>query len=208
MLIGIYSSTSSCGKTTIAKYLEDKHCFVRLSFATPLKNMVGVLLKNLGYTEELAALALLNKEHPISEVDSRVDVRHLLRTLGTEWGRDCVHPELWLNCWIHSYTQLKKQGVENVVVDDLRFYNEAQLVARCGGQLRKVHRLAPTKQNKNHHRPEGGLDHLPYRTELYASNNKLCFDKIISNVGSIEDLHKQINTSIIEINNAAQNKTH
>lgn len=202
MLIGIYSSTSACGKTTIANYLESEHGFVRLSFATPLKKMVSVLLQHLGYTEELAELALLNKEHPISEVDPRIDVRHLLRTLGTEWGRDCVHPELWLDCWLHSYKELKKKGIDNVVVDDMRFHNEAEIIARCGGQLWKVQRPAYAKSQRNHHRSEGGLDYLPY-----VSNTTLCFSKNISNVGSLEDLHEQVNTSIIEINNAAQGKT-
>ena len=141
MLIGIYSSTAGSGKSSIAGHLVTHYGFTHLSFAEPLKAMVGTLLREFGYSlQDAHHMTHVAKSAPIPEIDDRLDARHLLRTLGTEWGRDCVHPELWLRCWTFRYMQLQLQGAKRVVVDDMRFPNEAALLDRFGGQLWKVNR--------------------------------------------------------------------
>lgn len=185
MLIGIYSPNPGYGKTTIANHLALNHDFVKMSFATPIKGMLKVFLQHLGYTEEDACSALLNKTADVQGITPPINTRHLLRTLGTEWGRDCVHPEVWLTCWHTRYKQLTESGVTRIVVDDMRFPNEAQLISRCGGQLWQVQRTNPEQPQQATHRSEGGL-------------SALSFDKTICNDGSIEALIKQINTHIAQ----------
>lgn len=95
-LVGLYSPTPGCGKTTSAEYLR-AFGFKRLSFAGPLRRMVAVLLTELGYDyDQLDTLLGLNKEQPLPSLG--VSSRDLMRTLGTEWGRQCVHPQIWLMC--------------------------------------------------------------------------------------------------------------
>jgi hypothetical protein len=42
-------------------------------------------------------------------------------TLGTEWGRDAVHPDLWVRLWAASGPRTSR-----VVVEDVRFPNEVE----------------------------------------------------------------------------------
>ena len=46
-----------------------------------------------------------------------------MQTLGTEWGRECIGPEVWVDVW-KSNVQKWLDGGLNVVVDDMRFPNE------------------------------------------------------------------------------------
>lgn len=190
MLIGIYSSTAGSGKSSIAGHLVTHYGFTHLSFAEPLKAMVGTLLREFGYSlQDAHHMTHVAKSAPIPEIDDRLDARHLLRTLGTEWGRDCVHPELWLRCWTFRYMQLQLQGVERVVVDDMRFPNEAALLDRFGGQLWKVNR--PEADAATAHRSEGSLDHL---TSLADPDNdySIGFLHTIENDGYLDELIAEV----------------
>lgn len=60
--------------------------------------------------------------------------RQLMQTLGTEWGRACIHPEVWLEAWRRTLPP------GPVVVDDVRFLNEAQAIKALGGRLWLVER--------------------------------------------------------------------
>lgn len=126
-LIGIHAPVPGSGKTTIAKYLEEKYHYHRIPFADPLKLMMRTLLQSFGYNPA-AGERLLNdpilKEQILPELG--VSPRVMMQTLGTEWGRKLVHPEIWLRAWKHSVQELGIYG--NVVVDDVRFPNEVAIV--------------------------------------------------------------------------------
>lgn len=174
-LIGIYSSVPQSGKSKLANYLS-VYDYKTVSFARPLKLMVRVLLSNLGYPPELVDRFMNEaKEEPIPNLG--VSARHLLRTLGTEWGRDCVHPEVWNRCWRVSVQRHFNNG-HHVVVDDLRFPNEAELIRQVGGQLWRLDRPdAPTPEGS--HRSDGGLDDIT-------------FDHVLTNDGTLLDLYAQV----------------
>jgi hypothetical protein len=184
MLIGIYSPAAGSGKSTIADYLIAQHGFTRLSLAEPLKDMIRVLLENFGYNPADAYhMTHVNKHAPLPEIDPRVNARHLLRTLGTEWGRTCVHPEIWLRCWSARYLNLLASGLNNVVVDDMRFLNEAAHIDKYGGQLWCVNR--PGTERNTTHASEGGLDNLD-------SDPFLSFTQVIDNDGTQQDLYRTL----------------
>ena len=129
-LIGLYSPSPGCGKTTVAKALAP-YGYERISFAQPLRDMLTPLLETLGYHE-----GYLNKPHlkerPLREIG--VSARDLLRTLGTEWGRTCVHPDIWAMLASSQIREVQRSG-GLVVIDDVRFPNEAELIRKHGGQL-------------------------------------------------------------------------
>jgi len=184
MLIGLYSPAPGSGKTTAADYLVQRHGFTRLSFAEPLKDMIRILLENFGYSPADAHhMTHVSKQAPLPEIDSNLDTRHLLRTLGTEWGRDCVHPKLWLRCWSARYMRLIADGITDVVVDDMRFINEAALIDRYGGELWTITR--PGTSSDTTHRSEGGLDTLP---EDYS----LDFSHRLQNDAGLDELYTQL----------------
>jgi hypothetical protein len=179
-IIGLYSPTPQCGKTTLARYLATFNYRI-VSFATPLKEMVTAMLTNLGYPHvEARELVTNRKEVLIPEIG--VTSRHLLRTLGTEWGRDCVHPEVWLLSWEHRARRAMQEGYR-VVCDDCRFPDEADLIRSMDGELWWVHRTVFNTPPSGH-RSDGGLD------------NYTPFDVRIDNNGSLIQLYDQISSRL------------
>lgn len=170
-LIGLYSPSPGCGKTTAARILAAQG-FDMVSFAAPLRSMVFSLLLDLGYTSgEAFTLLHEGKEQVLPQLG--VTPRHLLRTLGTEWGRSCVHPSLWLQSF-----QSRLAGLSLVVVDDVRFANEAQLIRQLGGELWLLRR--PGHERPAEHASDGDLDGWDG------------FSAVLVNGGSLEDLQRDL----------------
>jgi len=173
-LIGLYSPAPQCGKTTVSRVLEGKG-FVRVPFAEALKLMLHPLLVELGYTPaEATRLLYVAKEECLSSLN--VTSRHLLQTLGTEWGRQCVHPDMWLRVW-----EVRAKRYERVVVDDVRFANEAELVRSLGGELWRIDR--PGTVNTSTHASEGGLDACDYFSQYICNDGSL--DQLTNAVTSL-----------------------
>lgn len=166
-LIGLYSSAAQSGKSSVARYLEYGYGYTVEPFAHTLKAMTATFLISLGYTAE-QAYTMLTAAKDTKLPALGVDVRHVLRTLGTEWGRDCIHPEVWLRCW-----EGRLNADRLTVVDDVRFLNEAEAVRRHGGIMVRV--VRPGFDADAQHRSEGGLD-------AYEG-----FDHVIYNDGSLEE---------------------
>ena len=129
ILVGILGVAGS-GKTLVSKHLVERHGFTRTRFADPIKRM---LKTGLGLTD--AQLDGDQKMVPIP-VYGGATPRSLMQTLGTEWGRRLVHGDLWMNAWLHDVAAV--EGA--VVVDDVRFPNEAKLIKAMGGTLWRVYR--------------------------------------------------------------------
>lgn len=171
-LIGLYSSAPQSGKSLVAKYLNEAYGYTVVPFASTLKEMLIPMLTAYGYSErEARHYVYEEKQHRLPYLG--VTVRHLLQTLGTEWGRQCVHPHLWTECW--------RRRISNqpyVVVDDVRFPNEAELI-KCArgadqGQLWRVCR--PGTSVGPAHASEGSLDGW-------------AFNQTLDNNGTVDELH-------------------
>jgi hypothetical protein len=54
-------------------------------------------------------------------------------TLGTEWGRDNIHADLWARLWSARIATLGREA--NIVTDDVRFPNEVRALRHHGGEL-------------------------------------------------------------------------
>jgi hypothetical protein len=68
------------------------------------------------------------KECPIPRLGG-ITARRLLQTLGTEWGR-ALDPEFWLRIWLNDARNETWAGTRGIVVDDVRFLNEAFFLRR------------------------------------------------------------------------------
>lgn len=136
-LIGIAASRAGSGKSTVANSLVHKAGFVHVPFAGPLKRVGTAVLLEAGLTELDARRFLYRDKH--SEIPGiGVTGRHLLQTLGTEWGRRQIRPDLWLNLWHRQVDIQRKRAWREsrpcrIVVDDVRFRNEAELIRKMGG---------------------------------------------------------------------------
>ena len=149
-LIGLYSPAAQSGKSTVAKFLAQQHGYTIVPFAETLKEMLIPMLSALGYSND-DAYRLVQVDKQIVVPGAEVSVRHMLRTLGTEWGRQCIHPDIWLRCW-----QQRIKPYNLVVADDVRFPNEAELVRSLGGEVWFVER--PDAVRTHEHASEGSLD--------------------------------------------------
>lgn len=140
-----FTGKMGSGKTTAADYLRETHGFARLSFAAPLKRAAFAI-----FGEEFDRLMLVGKEEP-SEFLFGNSPRHVLQTLGTEWGRNFIHQDLWVELFSREVDRIEAEGVfSGIVVDDLRFVNEADKVLNMGGVVFRVvkspHYIKPSIQ--------------------------------------------------------------
>lgn len=126
VVIGLTGRAGS-GKTAAAIYLAEHRGFIRVPFAAPLKRM----LRSLGLTDRETDGDL--KEAP-SDVLMGATPRHAMQRLGTEWGRNLIHPDLWIELWRRDAERLLAGG-HSVVAEDCRFPNEASVIRRIGGKI-------------------------------------------------------------------------
>lgn len=120
IIIG-FCGKAGAGKSTAAAYLARTYGFERVRFAGPLKAMLAALGCS---PDEIDGSA---KELPCDLLGGRTP-RQAMQTLGTEWGRHLVTPDLWTRAWIRA-----AEGKSLVVADDVRFANEADLIRGRGG---------------------------------------------------------------------------
>jgi len=166
-IIGLYSPAPQSGKSTVASELEQRG-YVIVPFAETLKLMLIPMLESLGYDRQ-GANYLVHQAKQVVVGDAGVSVRHMLQTLGTEWGRQCIHPEIWVRCW-----KGRAQQYSAVVADDVRFPNEAAMIKLLGGEMWRIDR--PDVPREHGHASEGSLDGYDG------------FDRFITNDGTIDDL--------------------
>ncbi len=121
------------GKSTAAAHLVNAHGFARVRFAGPLKDM----MRALGLTD--AEIDGDRKELPCALLGGKTP-RHAMQTVGTEWGRNLIDPDLWIRAWQAAVARLP--AGQPVVVDDCRFPNEAAAVRAAGGALVRIERTA------------------------------------------------------------------
>lgn len=172
-LIGIAGKAGS-GKDTAGDYLQSSGAYSKLAFADPIRRGVSAIF-DLHRTQ----MEHPEKEHGLPEIGR--SPRQLMQTLGTEWGRNLVHPDLWI---ILARAAIHADWVRhmNVVVTDVRFENEADMVRKMGGVIWHIHRSG------------AGTPHA------HISENGVQFhtgcDIVISNNGSLQDLHNVIDKTL------------
>lgn len=128
------SGAAGSGKTTAADYLIEHYGYHRFKFAGPLKDMLYAVGMTHGEVEGMS------KQQPSEMLCGRTP-RYVMQTLGTEWGRDLIGANLWVNLWQRRVTAFAAENPgAKFVVDDMRFANELEAVQQLGGSRITVHR--------------------------------------------------------------------
>ena len=183
MIIGISGKIGS-GKDTLSiviNYLADKSApdsFNR--WEQPLEEYT---YKNKKYAENLKCMVcfligcnridLEDREFKEKELGKEWDgltPRKILQLLGTEAGREIIHPNIWVNSLFADYTT-----DSNWIITDVRFPNEAQAIKDRGGIVVRIERPGGESHCGGAHASETALDDYD-------------FDIVINNDGTIEEL--------------------
>lgn len=170
-VIGL-TGVAGCGKDTAADILREKHRFLKLSFAEPLYDMVSIVTRT--PVEVLKTRA--GKEVTLDRIG--VSPRKMLQTLGTEWGRELVSPDLWIKNLDGRLSAIDSRvGILGLVVPDVRFQNEVDYIHELGGEVWRIDR--PNNPNAI---SSGHSSELP----------PLGVDELIVNIGSLEEFQKLV----------------
>lgn len=171
MIIGICGRRGS-GKDTIAGMINriTNNRFERKQFSAKLKECAGILLG--------VPVALFEdrdfKESYIAPYD--MTVREFLQKFGTEFVRESIHPNLWIESTFLGYSN------QDWIITDVRFLNEYDAIKSRGGTIIRVNR----KSNKDTHPSENEIDFMipDYDTD----NNGSFFDLEFKIKGIINDI--------------------
>lgn len=125
LIIGLQGYAGS-GKSTVAAYLAERHGFARRHIKAPIAEMTRVLIKavepfltDAGVDEYVDGKY---KRSGLTRLGGRT-ATEIQQFLGTEFGRDFIHPDIWLDIW-----SAWAAGHDRVVQESVRFANEAD---RC-----------------------------------------------------------------------------
>lgn len=167
-IIGL-AGLAGAGKTSVAEALAERYHFVRLSFAAPIKDMARAF----GLTATEIGPA---KEEPCAALCGRTP-RQFMQWLGTEFGRDLIGADVWVNAWARRvFAQVEEVLVDGVplriVCDDVRFADEAARLRGLGGRIIRLTRHGAGTAS--------GAGHPSERQEFAA-------DATVANDGSLDD---------------------
>jgi hypothetical protein len=183
-----FTGRAGHGKSAAADIILQNHVNVlKFSFAQPLKKMFFELIRetlprNPSSHPNRPSDYIRNrelKEEPMAFLGGFTP-RQIMQTLGTEWGREALHKDFWVGIAAarvertlgHSYRRSKRITI-NIIFDDVRFENEAQMIRAFGGEV--VHVIRPDAPNVPH------SDHASEKLDFEP-------DRVIYNEGTLQDL--------------------
>ena len=126
MLIGL-AGPIGAGKSSVAAHLHLEHGWhPALAFADPIKDGLCAMFS-------ISREQLEQMKRPNADLAPGVPTRQALQTLGTEWGRSLSN-DLWVEAMRRRINKLLLwQTIPGIVIDDVRFENEASFIRAHGG---------------------------------------------------------------------------
>jgi hypothetical protein len=166
MIIGL-SGYARSGKDEVAKILVEDYGYQRVAFADKIRDFLYETNPQVGGNR----LQHLVDTYSWDVAKSQPEVRHLLQSIGVG-ARKIFGDLFWVNQAL-NFSHPLDHIVNNYVVTDVRFVNEADKIKSMDGQLWRIKR--PGIEPINNHISERDLDGYPV-------------DKILKNEGTLEDL--------------------
>lgn len=173
-LIGL-TGPKQVGKDTFANFIKDRlglqYKVITYAFARPLKEVCKTLFL---LTDEQLHDPILKEQ-----IDPRWNKtpRQLFQFVGTDFVRNQLDPNFWIKHFEYWYTSLSMETKENaiVIVTDIRFQNEMQIVHDYGGLIVRIQRQQPGRGDEQDcHVSETETDHIPY--DFLIQNNSTLED--------------------------------
>ena len=187
LLIGLTGRARS-GKSTAAEHLVGTYLLEHYAFADPLRDGLMAIF-NLDPTDFEGD----RKEQPLAWLER--SPRQLMQSMGTEWARNTVHPDVWVKLAEQNLDYMSNAlgAVLGFVVSDVRFENEADLIRRRGGTV--IHILRPNALAVNPHISEAGI----------AANPA---DLTLPNYGTVEGFLRSLDEVFLTVRRLQQQSEH
>jgi hypothetical protein len=171
MIIGILGKKRN-GKDTIADYLVKNYGFIKMAFADPIKEASRILFD---FNDDQLYGDLKETIDP----NWKVSPRTVLQYIGTEvFRKDIVKimphigENFWTTCVQTKYLNLLKKNPNiKIVVSDVRFQNEVDMILSLGGSVYKVER--PSINTIDTHESEKQVDTIKNYTALIINGDTL-----------------------------------
>lgn len=174
MILGIAGAAGS-GKDTVGQYLVRRHGAVIHKFADPLYAAISAITG-------LSVVELQDRRRKEEILPwLPCSPRRLLQTIGTEWGRDTIHPDIWV---LATLRRIDATDALWSVVTDVRFDNEAEAIRARGGVVWAVTRPSV-----------GGLGGVESRHSSEAGVSAELIDDEIFNHGDIAALEREVDAA-------------
>lgn len=139
------------GKSTLAGVAREGFNFKQTGFATPLKELIWNLWPEFSYDHLYGGL----KEEVLMVYGK--SFREIAQVVGTDMFRN-YDPDVWVRATrtaIDLYKFQMGKAARDLVLDDIRFDNEAALIRELGGQVWEV--VRPGQVQEDGHASEQGL---------------------------------------------------
>ena len=142
MILG-FAGKIGVGKSTTAEWFVKNKNFVILSYGTPIKKALV----------EFTGLPMINFTDPVlkeTEIEGLPGItpRIMMQKLGTEYARDMIFSDFFL--W-RMRQEIEKYCHRNIIIDDVRFENEAELIRGLNGEIFHLEREFETITEQTAH---------------------------------------------------------
>lgn len=137
-----FAGNKGSGKDTAAAVLIERG-FAHIKMAGAIKAMLRALLAYRGVPEAMIERYVEGdlKEEPCPALNGQT-MRHAMQSLGTGWGRQMMHRDIWVDATRDQVCQHPR-----AVISDLRFHNEVEMVHELGGKVIRIDRPGAVGDN-------------------------------------------------------------
>jgi len=172
LVIGLAGNIGA-GKSVAARMIPDA---CHLQWADPLYSALAAMLD--------VPVDVLHdrgfKDTGIVVDDLHLVPRDLLRTLGTEWGRDRISPDIWVRLTMRRIKRLAEEThARTFAVCGTRFPNEAAAIRQAEGEVWWIDRP--------------GTERGQHSSDVALASNDC--DRVIVNNGSMDALRRAVESA-------------
>lgn len=187
-LVGLLG-TKGVGKDTVGDYLVSCHDYEKRAFATPIKEACSILF-------QLPSTRFEGDEKEIVDPRHGLSPRQMMQLVGTDFFRGKVHKDFWIRHF-QTFHAGRVENSPSLVVTDLRFQNEVDLIKSLGGMVLRITRAPREGQDGRHTTPD-----------LHITEQGVALlqgvDATIENDASLEDLFEKVDRAIFREEGRAQ----
>lgn len=198
-LIGVTGFARS-GKDHAADYLARHMAFYKYAFAEPLKTMLKSVFGDHFHEGDRSGIC----------PETCKSYRVMMQTLGTEWGREQMNPQVWINlvekrrkevengCHLvnegRDHKGFHAQQARGMILSDVRFDSEAEYLQLHSAVILEIVRPEPVSLVEKVKQVVGIVDH-----ESERGISKHFITHTIVNDGSLYDLDMKLMALVSEL---------